>query len=321
MLSSVLDLICYGVVSGALRDLRKRASRSNIRVSLVRPKPIKRILGPNGMYCFSGSGWSWPWRSSSRGLGSFASRRVAQLVPLELASFIEQVHCMNLFLLRRRTRGGSRIFFRSSYSSRAQQPFPRRGRDVLVNSRVGGWEKKKTASPLCGPRLGGGSKTRRASGAGSLLPGVLRYFLRPGQARLRARLASARWRPRSLESSRRRGSNHPVDAEPRVVRQGTHRWRRSSSVRRGRRASDWPEIPGAGQGGASQRGRLDRVEPRLLRWMGEGVRTESGGVSRIAFPAQAPAQICAPKRSSRVLRKSLSAGLTECRCPCVVAWA
>ena len=42
------------------------------------------------------------------------------------------------------------------------------------------------------------------STAGSLLPGVLRYVLRPDQARLRARLTSARWRPRSLESSRRR---------------------------------------------------------------------------------------------------------------------
>ena len=180
--------------------------------------------------------------------------------------------------------------------------------------------KKKAAPPLCGPRLEGGSKTRRASGAGSLLPGVLRHFLRPGQARLRARLASARWRPRSLESSRRRGSNHPVDAEPRVVRQGTHRWRRSSSVRRGRRASDRPEMPGP-----------VRVELRSAGGSTEPSRDSSAGwakkfglragaCSRIAYPAQAwRMPVCAPKRSSRVLRKSLAAGLTECRCPCVVA--
>ena len=170
--------------------------------------------------------------------------------------------------------------------------------------------KKKAAPPLCGPRLGGGSKTRRASDAGSLLPGVLRHFLRPGQARLRARLASARWRPRSLESSRRRGSNRPADAEPGFIRQGVHRWRRSSSVRHGRRASARLRNRGrAGWSLAARACRLSRPRVRSPGW--RRIQAESEGGTSIALPAQASTQLCAPERSSRVLRMSLAAGLTD----------
>ena len=175
----------------------------------------------------------------------------------------------------------------------------------------GGWVgKKKAAPPLCGPRLGGGSKTRRASDAGSLLLGVLRYFLRPGQARLRARRASARWRPRSLESSRRRGSNRPADAEPGFIRQGVHRWRRSSSVRHGRRAS--ARLSNRGRAGWSFAARACRLSrPRVQSPGGVGFGLRAGAYSSIALPTQAPAQMFASERSSRVLRMSLAAGLTD----------
>ena len=145
------------------------------------------------------------------------------------------------------------------------------------------------------PRLGGGSQTRRASDAGSLLLGVLRYFLRPGQARLRARRASARWRPRSLESSRRRGSNRPADAEPGFIRQGVHRWRRSSSVRHGRRASS--RLSNRGRAGWSFAARACRLSrPRVQSPGGVGFGLRAGAFLELPFPL---------RRRRRCLRRSV----------------